>query len=39
MKTFRQGNGIIVVATHDELEMNDSTKVFSMENGVLTKRR
>jgi ABC-2 type transport system ATP-binding protein len=39
MKNFRQGNGIIVVATHDELEMNDSTKVFSMENGVLTCRR
>lgn len=35
MKTFRQGNGIIIVATHDELEMNDSTKVLSMENGVL----
>lgn len=39
MQKFRQGNGIIVVATHDELEMNDSTKVFSMENGVLTCRR
>lgn len=39
MKSFREGSGIIVVATHDELEMNDSTKVFSMENGVLTQRR
>lgn len=38
MKSFRQGNGIIVVATHDELEMNDSTRVFRMEQGILTER-
>lgn len=39
MKTFRQGNGIIIVATHDELEMNDSSKVYSMENGILTLKK
>ncbi|WP_026504089.1 ABC transporter ATP-binding protein [Butyrivibrio sp. NC3005] len=38
-KTFRENNGIIIMATHDELEIEESSKVYVMENGVLTLLR
>jgi ABC-2 type transport system ATP-binding protein len=37
MRQFRQGNGIIVVATHDEAEIGESSSVLRMENGVLNR--
>lgn len=35
MQRFREGNGILIVATHDESEMRESSQILRMENGHL----
>lgn len=35
MRSYRERNGILVIATHDIPEMEDSSRILLMENGVL----
>ena len=36
MKEYREAGGILIVATHDDAEMNDSSRILKIENGIIS---
>lgn len=36
MKEYRDAGGILIIATHDDAEMNDSSRILKIENGMIS---